>query len=164
MAGLSNYALDNFVAHRISSLTECGAPELLTESSWLNVFIINNVLRVRMPDEKRAYIFNFIRRTEGAFSAYREARRGLMEYVTTPTNVISPYFRSLLNFEICVSQCWQGCELLIKASRAPLFKRNDNTDVERLHSLYTAFLESMGQLAEQLSRLDPTIPEPHQNP
>jgi hypothetical protein len=43
---LSNYALDNFVAHKLSLLTECGAREIPTYANYLNTFILNSVFRV----------------------------------------------------------------------------------------------------------------------
>jgi hypothetical protein len=134
----SNHYLNNFVAHKISSLTECGAPELSMESSWLNTFIHNSAYTMKLPAKERAYLFNFIRRAEGACSAYREARQALTDYVTTPANAISPYFRSLLNFEICVSQCWQGFELMATAvgEKKLYFKKCDKSGMQRLHGLY----------------------------
>ena len=39
----SNYMLDNYVAHKLSLLTGCGACELSTDTNWLNHFIINSV-------------------------------------------------------------------------------------------------------------------------
>jgi hypothetical protein len=81
---LTNHFLDNYVVHKLSGLTECGAPELLLENRWLNAFILNSALRVRLPAENRAYAFTFIRRVEGAISAYREAREALIEYIGTP--------------------------------------------------------------------------------
>jgi hypothetical protein len=204
----SNHFLDQYVAHKISSLTECGAPELPMESSWLSAFILNSVLKVSLSASPRAYVFNFIRRAEGAFSAYREARQALIEYIDTPRHVVSPYFRSLLNFEVCISQCWQGYELLRKATGAKLFEPKDNSTMERLNKLYNdskhmeeridqaeipteatasvwitnqglesaraplgvsfadlvGILTSMGQLAEKLSRLEPTDPNPDAPP
>ncbi len=71
---LSDYSLDNFVAHKLSSLKECGAPELAEDANWLNPFILNNILRFSLDPTSRAYVFTFLRRTEGAFSTYREAR------------------------------------------------------------------------------------------
>jgi hypothetical protein len=132
----SNYLLDNFVAHKISSLTECGAPELSMEGSWLNAFILNSVFKITLPAAPRAYVFNFIRRAEGAFSSYSEARQALLEYIDTSRHVVSPYFRSLLNFEVCISQCWQGYELLRKAAGVKLFEPKDNSPMERLNKIY----------------------------
>ena len=132
----SNYLLDNFVAHKLSTLNECGAAELPVKANWLNAFILNSIFRVRLPAKTRAYVFNFLRRAEGASSAYREARAALIEYVTTPRNVLSPYFRALVNFEVCISQCYQGYELLARASGEQFFERNDGSEAERLQILY----------------------------
>ena len=132
----SRYLLDNFVAHKLSLLKECGAPELPETRNWLNVFILNSVFKVQLEAKPRAYVFNFLRRAEGALSAYRVARVALVEYLTTPPNVLSPYFRALLNFEVCISQCYQGYELLATATRQKLFERNDGSDAERLQMLY----------------------------
>ena len=133
---LSNYTLDNFVAHKLSLLTECGAQELCTNFNWLNTFVLTSVFHVRLPPKTRAYIFNFLRRTEGALSAYGQARAALIEYLKTPRNVISPYFRALLHFEVCISQCYQGYELLATASGEKFFEKNDNSEGERLQVLY----------------------------
>ena len=92
----SNYLLDNFVAHRLSLLKECGAPELPESRNWLNEFILNSAFKVQLEARTRAYVFNFLRRAEGALSAYRVARVALIEYLTTPANVLSPYFRGAL--------------------------------------------------------------------
>jgi len=91
---------------------------------------------VRLEAKTRAYVFNFLRRAEGASAAYREARAALIEYITTPPNVLSPYFRALLNFEVCISQCYQGYELLAMASGEKFFEPNDGSEAERLQILY----------------------------
>ena len=65
----TDYYLDTFVAHKMSSLTECGAPELTGDSRWLNAYILNSSMVPDLRGERRAYAFNLIRLTEGAFSA-----------------------------------------------------------------------------------------------
>jgi hypothetical protein len=132
----TNYFLDNFVAHKISLLNECNAQELSEESAWLNNFIVRSVFTGKLAAKPRAYLFNFLRRTEGAFSAYRDARIALLGYVESPRNVVTPYFRSLLHFEVCIAQCYQGYELLRTASGENLFDPDDGSDAERLHTLY----------------------------
>jgi hypothetical protein len=132
----SNYLLDNFVAHRLSLLSTCGAPEIPDESNWLNGFILTTVFKTSLDSKTRAYLFNFLRRAQGAYSAYRGARTALIEYIETPRNVLSPYFAALLNFEVCVSQCYQGYELLVMASGEKLFETNDGSEGERLQKLY----------------------------
>jgi hypothetical protein len=132
---LTDHFLDTYVAHKLSALTECGAPELSLESQWLNRFIINSAL-YQQPADKRAFALNFIRRAEGAVLAYREAREALLEFIREPRNVISPYFRSLSNFEVCISYSWQACELIRKAIKQDLYVRGVESDLERLNSLY----------------------------
>jgi hypothetical protein len=133
---LTNYSLDKFVAHKLSLLTECGAPELSANPNWIGAFVLNTMLIANLPPMQRAFAFTYLRRAEGAFSAYRAARSGLIEYCNTRGgNVLSPYFRALLNFEVCIGQCYQGFELLATASR---HQKNDASDAKRLHSLYVA--------------------------
>lgn len=132
----SNYMLDNYVAHKLSALTECGAPELAEEDKWLNAFVLKTTFHYSLAPKTRAYLFNFLRRAEGASAAYREARRLLLEHLATPRNVISPYFRSLTQFEICISQCYQGYELLSRTMGQPLYEPGDQTPEEKLQIVY----------------------------
>lgn len=81
----SNYLLDHYVAHQLSELTECHAPELKDDGKWLNAFILSNVFRVQLPARLRAYVFNFLRRTEGATSAYRAAVAEINKYLNSST-------------------------------------------------------------------------------
>lgn len=132
----SNYVLDNFVAHKLSELNACDAPELPDDSAWLNTFILNTVFRVRLEQKTRAYLFNFLRRTEGAISAYRAGCAAVREYIATPRNVISPYFSALSQFEICVSQSYQGYELLARAAGEKIYEEGDGSPEERLQKIY----------------------------
>jgi hypothetical protein len=136
----TDYFLDNFVAHKLSLLTKCGTRELTTNANWISAFVLTRAFTAPLPHKNRAYAFTFVRRAEGAFSAYRQARAALIEYVETPRgNVFSPYFRALLNFEVCIAQCCQGCELLATASgeKHPRWKKkNDKSELGRLYKLY----------------------------
>jgi hypothetical protein len=110
----SNYTLDHFVAHRLSELTVCGAPELgVGSSTWLNRFILSTIFTTRLEGQPRAYLFNFFRRAEAAISAYNDARNALKEQVAARTgNHISSYFKALLYFEVCLSQYVQAWRML----------------------------------------------------
>lgn len=132
------YALDNYFAPKLSALTECQAPELEVDA-WLNNFILTTIFQVRLPMKQRAYAFNFIRRAEAASAAYRAARTALIEYVQAPPNVISPYFTALVQFEMCIAQCYQGFELVAKAAGVQpfeLFAGGKAAPISRLHSFY----------------------------
>ena len=132
----TNYLLDNFIAHKLSELTICAAPELPEEANWLNAFILKSIFQFSLPPKTRVYLFNFLRRTEGASAAYRDARSLLQQHLETPRNVISPYFRSLTQFEICLSQCYQGYELLARAAGQRLYEPGTGTPEERLQVAY----------------------------
>ena len=133
---LTNYSLDNFVAHKLSELTLCGASELVEEAKWLNTFILRTIFHFNLPPKTRAFLFNFLRRAEGASAAYRDGRQLLVEHLATPSNVITPYFRALTQFEICISQCYQGYELLSRASGHELYKPGDGSAEEKLQVVY----------------------------
>ncbi len=79
---------------------------------------------------------NFVRRVEASFFAYEEARKFLIEHVETPNNTISPYFRSLLNFEVCVSQLYQSIEILCTLTGSKAFEKGGNCKYKRLHDIY----------------------------
>lgn len=132
----SNYLLDHFIAHKLSELDACGATELNEEARWLNTFILKTLFHYSIPSKTRAYLFNFLRRAEAASMAYREARRQLLEHLATPRNVISPYFRALTHFEVCVSQCYQGYELLGRAFGQKLYEPGSGTLEEKLQIVY----------------------------
>jgi len=137
----SNELLDNYVAHKLSELTECGAVELEVGSPWLNSFILNSVFSFNVHPKYRAYLFNFLRRTESATTAYQLARTALTEYIGTPRNVISPYFTALTQFEICISQIYQGYKLLATANgqRFVYTKERGSVSVyEKLNVVYNA--------------------------
>ncbi len=133
---LTDYALDNFAAHNLSLLARCGASEMPISKNWLGSFISRSVFLANTPSKDRAYMFNIIRRAEGALNAYREARTALIEYVETPRSELSPYFRSLLNFEVAIAQCYQGLELLSTSVGQKLFQKDDGSVYQRLQTLY----------------------------
>ena len=132
----SDYFLDTFIAHRLSNLTQCSAPTLESDAKWLNAFILNCAFRVKLPGKTRSYIFNFLRRVEGATSAYRSTLECIREYLDTPRNVFSPYFLALSHVEICVSQCYQAFELLSRASTLAIYAPGDGSPEERLQMVY----------------------------
>ena len=135
--GVTNYFLDTYVGYKMSDIIECGAPDMEQEDDkWLNTFILNSVFGVTIAEREKAHLLNFVRRVEGAFSTYHEARNSLIKHIETPNNTISHYFRALLNFEICVSQLYQSIELLCKLAGEQAFDKGSNCEYERLHDVY----------------------------
>ena len=136
-ARLSDYTLDIFIAPKLSKLTECNAPDLsdLTDQ-WLDNFILNNFLNLNLPDKEKAYLLNFFRRVEAAFYEYNKARNALTEYITTDRNRISPYFQALNHFETLFAQLYQAYLLLKSATKLKLFKKDDNSELDRVNKIY----------------------------
>ena len=132
----TNYVLDTFIAYKLSQLTVCGVSDLPNDGNWLNTFILRSIFHFQLDPKARAFLFNFLRRIEGASAAYREARANLQEYVNTPRNVVSPYFKALTQLEICISQCYQGYELLATALNAKLYDHGSGSPVARLQMVY----------------------------
>lgn len=132
----TNYLLDTYIGYKLSELTKCGANELPDEPKWLYNFILKSIFQFNLKPKSRAYLFNFLRRSEGASTAYRDARRMLIERIASPRNVISPYFKSLTYFEICISQCYQGYELLAAAIGGEIYEPGSDTAEERLQTVY----------------------------
>jgi hypothetical protein len=136
---MSNYALDNFVGQELSALTECRAASVLQEfpqwSSWLNNFILNSILRVRLPRETTALVFALLRRAEGLIEDYEEARSRLGSFVDLGQNV-SLYFRCLRKFESTVALLYQALDLARRATGIRLFEQGDGSPYERLNRIY----------------------------
>ena len=132
----SDYTLDIFIAPELSKLTECNAPDLsdLTDQ-WLDNFILNNI-QLNLPDKEKAYLLIFFRRVEAAFYEYNKARNALTEYITTDRNIISPYFQALNHFETLFAQLYQAYLLLKSATELKLFKKNDNSELDRVNKIY----------------------------
>jgi hypothetical protein len=135
---LADYALDKFVAPKLSLLTNCGAPELSESSDWLNNFILNSIFVVPYPvDTRRTCIVAFLRRAEAAFLTYRKAQEQLIQYVTPrPTKVVSRYFEAVLYFEICLAQWSQGADILRAALDINYFEKGDQSKEQRIKQLY----------------------------
>jgi hypothetical protein len=153
VAHFSSYALDKFVGHRLSLLTECGANSVDEPPNWIAVFVLNSALNSTIDARKYAYSLNFLRRVEGAISSYREATATLLDYVQSPGRSISTYFRCLSHFEFCIGQLWQAHRLLSKPGNVRLFEQGDGSTEERLNKIYNATKHMEGRIA------DGTMPE-----
>jgi hypothetical protein len=69
MARFSDYALDSFIGHKLSLLTECGAEPIDQAPAWLTVFVLNSAVSATKEPKGYPYSFNFLRRAEGRFRA-----------------------------------------------------------------------------------------------
>ncbi len=145
-AKLSNYALDKFVAPKLSELTECNIPDMSNHfgqaDHWVTNFILNSILRIPVEPKPKQYIIFFLRRAEAAFREYQNARRTLVAYVKYGREKGSVYFEALFHVEICIAQMWQAFDQTTKFTKNAsgendkLYERGDGSVYERLNSLY----------------------------
>jgi len=143
---LHSYALDHFVAPRISELKECQVPEVPNFSNrpekWLSCFIVNSIFHEPKKQEIKQCIIFFLRRAEAAFHEYENARRSLLDYVGGDRQRISIYFKALFHFEICIAQMWQAfnqtmsIRYRIIGKKEKLYEPGNGSSYERLNKLY----------------------------
>jgi predicted RNA-binding Zn-ribbon protein involved in translation (DUF1610 family) len=143
---LSHYALDNFVAHRLSELTECGPKPIEDAPNWIGAFVLNSIFVAPLEPKKRAYILNFLRRADGAISSYQVARIHLIEYLRAPGYAVSRHFRALLSFENCVAHLYQGMKLISAATKVPMFESGDGIKEERLNIIFNTSKHMDGRI------------------
>jgi hypothetical protein len=68
------------------------------------------------------------------------------------------YLKALLNFELCVAQCYQGLEMLKAASGKPFFVSGDDSDGERPNKLYNASKHADERIDKGALPTDATAP------
>ena len=136
---LTAYSLDKFVAPRLSELTCVGAPDIGQCSQhcggWVNAFILNSMLRVKIEDRYRMLSIQLLRKTEGALQEYHEARDHLAKYLIDPGRAVSAYFHALRHFETSLILAYQAYEALRYMVQERLFEQDDDSPLQRLNRL-----------------------------
>ena len=110
---LSHYALDTFVAPKLSKLTACGMPEL--RSNWtiekLPTLTLSQIFTRPMPDRTNRLFFNIVRRVDAATDEYQASRNAILLYTSVPRGSIINYFRALRHTEACLAATHQSMRL-----------------------------------------------------
>jgi hypothetical protein len=142
---LSNYALDKFVAPKLSKLTECNIRDMSNYSSqsdhWVSNFVLKSISPPVAP-KTRQYAFFFLRRAEAAFREYDSARGASYDYLSEERERVSVYFKALFHFETCIAQMWQAYDQTmsfgesITGEKALFYEPRDGSVYERLNKLY----------------------------
>lgn len=136
---LTTYALNTFVAQEFGDLTECKAPPIAESfpqhSHWLDNFVLNAMLRMRLEERTRALAFSLIRRAGAAIEDYEEARLQLAK-VVAQEQPVSSYFRALRKLESTSSLLYQAMDFARMATNLHLFKNGDGSPCERLNRIY----------------------------
>jgi hypothetical protein len=160
---LSNYALDKFVAPKMSELTECSIRDMSNYSSqsvhWLSNFVSNSIFGPRVEPKPMQYAFFFLRRVEAAFREYDSARCALYDYLSGERERVSVYFKALFHFETCIAQIWQAYDQTMSfwkretGEKNKIFEPGDGSVYERLNKLYNDSRHAVDNIPE-----DSTVP------
>lgn len=134
--GITDYALDRFVAQDMSKLKNLTIKSLAEDfpdaDNWLRQFVLNRMFHAVVPDDKAALAFAIVRRTHAAMQEWElasAAANGNLRSVGT-------YFSILRHLESCISSAWQGLEFARKSMGEFLFTNGDGSVYERLNWVY----------------------------
>jgi len=135
----SDYFLNTFIAPDLSNLGDPHPPDLSNiDVRWLNKFALGSVFVRGVKEPQRSLVVHLLRRVQGAIEEYRDACAALMEYTSVPgsSGVISPYFRALRHFEMCIAQAYQSYLAVRAFVKEDAFARGDGSPIARLLELY----------------------------
>lgn len=134
--GISNYALDTFVAQDMSKLTRLSIKSLAEEfpnaDKWFAQFVMRKIFQAHVPDEKVALAFAIIRRTHASLQEWELASAAAQGDLRS----VSTYFSVLRHLESCISSIWQGLEFARKSQGLVLFTKGDGSGYERINWVY----------------------------
>lgn len=134
--GISNYALDKFVAQDMSKLTHLSIESLIEEfpdaDEWWAQFVLRRIFHSHVPDAKAALAFAIMRRTHTALKEWELAVTAAQGDLRS----LGTYFSVLRHLETCISSVWQGLEFGRKSLGEPLFKKGDGSAYERINWIY----------------------------
>ncbi len=137
MARFSKSILDKFLAPYVSNFRRAEIPDMSGESSlWLSKFFLNSVLRRSYTDPFRQYVFNYLRRVEGAHVAHQCARSTTVEFLHGSRQSMSRYMEAILHWESFLAQSWMAYALAERLSGARPFEKGDGSVGQRVNLLY----------------------------
>ena len=83
-----------------------------------------------------AYAYNFLRRTQHAFSEHHNARESTLGFLSCGGQSPQRYVTALFHWENFLSQSWHAYALILKAWDGTAFRKNDGSLLQRLNAMY----------------------------
>jgi hypothetical protein len=164
MVQYSSEILNLFGAPQLSELTVCGAKELPDLPDYISAALWNYIVGVKHPDTSVLHLdLAFLRRTNSAVAEYRTGRNYLLRYVEGVRNGehrLGAYLSALTHFEQSLGSIWQAAELFNRmehkvlnndSKKLTLFKKGDDSDLERINILNNVTKHFNAMQAEQTS-------------
>ena len=149
MGRFSRPVRDTYIAPGVSSFNAAKIPDMSDyhkeSNHWVANHFLNSVFRARLEAPLNAYVYNYLRRAEGAFSEHDLARAATADFLASGGQSPSRYAASLMHWEFFLGQCWQAYALLDKLTRVAsetekpsIFDQGDGSVEERLNTLYNS--------------------------
>lgn len=159
----SAFIVDKFIAPGASALQKADIPDMSThhkESSyWLANLFLSSVFRSNFDPPLNAYIFNYLRRAQAAFTAHSLARSATIAFVESGSQSPNRYADAILQWEIFLGQAWHGFALLRKAFNLPkIFEPGDGSVFERLNHFYNAMKHVESRIENGQMLPEATVP------
>ena len=137
MTRFSKAILDKHLAPDVSNFRHAEIPDLSDESSlWLSKYFLNSVLRGSYADPFRQYVFNFLRRVEGAHVAHQSARSTTAQFLHGSRQSMSRYMEAIFHWESFLAQSWMAYALSERLNETRPFEGNDGSVEQRVNLLY----------------------------
>jgi hypothetical protein len=155
---ISKRVLERYIAPGISEFESADIPDMREYDSqstyWVTNHFLNNMLRGSLKLPAAAYVHNYLRRAEGAFAEYAEAREATYRYLGSDRQSPSLYASALLHWEFFLSQAWQAyallqklIQLLVEDPRYKVFQPEDGSIEQRLWLLYNSMKHVESRIA-----------------
>lgn len=164
MVQYSHEILNLFGAPELSELVICSAKELPVLPDYLSTAMWNYIGGTLYRDTSLHHLeLALLRRTNAAFEEYNIARNHLLRYidgVKDGKHLLTSYLSALTHFEQCLSSFWQAAELfdrighkLLRSDQVKLtlYRKGDNSDLERINELTNVSKHFSAMQAEQTS-------------
>lgn len=136
MARFSKHVLDKFLAPNVSNFCQAEIPDMSSESSlWLSKLFLNSVLRRSYVDPFRQYVFNYLRRVEGAHAAHQSARITTAKFLHGSRQSMSRYMEAIFHWEAFLAQSWMAYALTESLNETPPFRKGDGSVEQRVNLL-----------------------------
>jgi hypothetical protein len=104
------------------------------QEQWLYNFILNNLAEETLVTPIRQQMYNFLRRSYAAFSAYALAREATLAYLANRHH-FPRYIDAINHWEAFLAYAWQGFCFFGRGKRI-WYEQGDGSLLERLHDLH----------------------------
>ena len=162
MAQFSAQVIGQFIAPEASAFTSASIPDMAgyakESTHWVANFFLNSALRSTWKPPLNAYMYNYLRRAEAAFSSHAAAREATLLFIASGSQSVRQYSAALLHWESFLGQSWHGFKTLEKSLGLTLYEKGKGSVKERLNSLYNQMKHVESRIANGQLPQGATVP------